>query len=203
MENDQGGMTLVALLDIPPGCPMNPAIYEDLRVRQSIRFWRNPGGGLANTTLNNIDLHDLDRRVRIYYETYYAELRDRMSRYPTMAEIFPDILRGHRHIVVAVAADGIVATHWAAEQSDFEFVFSPNLTVQDITGSQPLPAPSGRSAKFFQYETGFDFGAYAMWRPELIEGNVSVSPNWTRMDVASLDSLDSVLDEIQAKRLRQ
>ena len=177
---------------------MTPAYYEDIRVRQSIRVWRNPGGGSATTTLRDVDLQSLEQRVRTYYETYYTELDDRMARYPTRDEIFPDTLVGNRHIVVAVATDGIVVTHWTAEQLDFDFVADSNSTVQNITESDTLWAPSGRSARFFQYDPGFDFGAYAMWRPELIEGNVSAKPQWMRMDVASLDSLDSVLNKSQA-----
>ena len=199
MQQDQGGTNLVTIVDAPPGYPLTPAYREDIRVRQSIRIWRNPSGGPATTTLRNIDPQSLERRVMNYYETYYAELGDRMARYPMRDEIFPDTLVGHRHIVVAVATDGIVVTHWTAEQPDFDFVAVPNSTVQDITWSDPLWASSGRSARFFQYDPGFDFGAYSMWRPELIEGNVSVKPQWMRMDVASLDSLDSVLNKSQAK----
>jgi len=51
--------------------------------------------------------------------------------------------------------------------------------------------------EFLQYEAGIDFGALQMWRPELVEGNAVVRPNWMRIDIASLDSLDSVFTEPQ------
>jgi hypothetical protein len=122
-----------------------------------------------------------------------------MSQYPAMSEIFPDVLLGTKHSVVELAADGVVATHWPAQQAGFEFHLSPHRLVKDITDDHYLSVPSGRSASFFQYETGPDFGAYTLWRPELIEGSAVASPRWGSMDIASVDSLDSVLVETQAK----
>jgi hypothetical protein len=91
-----------------------------------------------------------------------------------------------------------VVIHWPASEQAFEFDVSPHRTVQDITGVHRLWAPSGRSATFFQYDAGSDFGAYQMWRPAFIEGNATVETNWTRMDIASLDSLGSVLSASEA-----
>lgn len=136
--------------------------------------------------------------MRGYYETYFSKLQERMSRYPAMSEIFPDVLLGTRHSVVELAVDGVVALHWPAQRSGFEFHLSPHRLVRDITGDHYLSVPSGRSASFFQYETGSDFGAYTLWRPELIEGSAVATPRWASMDIASLDSLDSVLAETQA-----
>ena len=126
-----------------------------------------------------------------------------MSRYPAMAEIFPDVLLGTRHSVAELAVDGMVAIHWPEQQPGFEFHLSPHRLVKDITGDHPLSAPSGRSAKFFQYETSSDFGAYTLWKPELIEGSTVVKPGWASMDVASLNSLDSMLAETRAREFAE
>ncbi len=198
MENLEGSLSLMALFHPPPSYPVTPALGEDLRVRQSGRAWLFPGTDPLRTRVQDVDLGELEQRLRSYYEAYYSHLHERLSRYPARSDIFPDVLLGPRHIVAELAADGVVVIHWPAQEQAFEFEASLHRTAQDITGLHRLWASSGRSATFFQYDAGSDFGAYQMWRPELIEGSATVRTNWTRMDIASLDSLDSVLVESQA-----
>src|SRR4051794_3000677 len=135
MENSGGRIQLVALHHPPPGYPKTLALNEDIRVKPSFRALNLPTGNQLRTRFEDVDPQELERRLRGYYEAYYSELQARMTQYPAMSEIFPDVLLGARHSVVELAVDGVVATHWPAQQSGFEFRLSPQLLVKDITGA--------------------------------------------------------------------
>jgi hypothetical protein len=55
-------------------------------------------------------------------------------------------------------------------------------------------------ADLLDYEAGIDFGAFEFWRFAAIENGLVIESEWTRLDVASLDSLDSFRDEAQARQ---
>jgi hypothetical protein len=199
MENDQGNVRLGILSNPPPGYPMTAALDEDLSVRNSLRLLASPPGILASTKPEDVHPGEVERRSRGYYEAYYSELHGRVSQYPAKADIFPDVLLGPRHVVAELGSDGVVATHWPAQQQGFEFHLSLHREAQDIAGDHRLSVPSGRSATLIGYGSGFDFGAWTFWRSELHEGSVVVKTGWARMDILSLDSIDSVLSETQAR----
>jgi hypothetical protein len=178
MENDDVGVNLVTLHRPPSYYPPTPALGEELRVRQSFKTWRLPSEGPQRLKYQDVNLLNLERHLRGYYGAYYSELDLLMTRYPAMDEIFPEVLRGPRHIVVDLAADGIVAVHWPAQIEGFAFDISPHRLVRDFTRQHRLKAPSGRAASFLQYEEGIDFGACQMWRPRLIEGEAVVTFDW-------------------------
>lgn len=200
MDNaDDVGINLVALYHQPSYYPVTPQLAEEARVRQSSRFWRNPGGPSQHTRLADVHVEELEERLRNSYEAYYSELQERMSRYRAASDIFPETLLGPRHLVAELAADGVVVTHWPAQEQAFEFHISSDHLVKDITGVYRLWVPSGLSAGLLQYEAGIDFGALQMWRPEMHQAGAVMRTEWSRIDIASLDSLDAVPTEEQER----
>ncbi len=193
------GINIVALYHPPSYYPVTPELAEEARVRQSSRSWRNPGGPSQRTRLADVRVEELEERLRDSYEAYYSELHERMSRYPTAPDIFPETLLGPRHLVAELAADGVVVTHWPSQEQAFEFHVSPDRLVKDITGLYRLWVPSGISAGFLQYEAGIDFGAMQMWRPELHQAGAVMRTEWSRIDITSLDSLDAIPTAEQAR----
>lgn len=194
---------MVALHHPPLGYPVTSALHDELRVPASFRVGRLPTGGQTHASREVTDPQELEQLLRTYYEAYYSELLQGLSQYPAASDIFPDVLLGHRHIVAELLADGVAAIHWPAPQQDFEFHDSPHQRVKDVTAIHRLVAPSGRAASFLQYDDGSDFGAMTMWKPELVEGNTVVRAGWARMDIASLDSIDSVFTEAQAREIAE
>lgn len=176
----------------PPG--------EEFRVRASIRAVSLPGEDEAQNGLETVNREELEQDLRRYYEAYYAELGARTSRYPMMNEIFPDRMLRPRRVVAVLAADGVEVTHWPAHEQSFEFWPSTDRMVRDITSRERyVQAPSGMWADLFDYEAGADFGAFEFWGFTATENGVVVESEWTRLDVASLDNLDSFRDEAQAR----
>ncbi len=147
-----------------------------------------------------MDRDELERDLRGYYEAYYAKVDSRMSRYPAIHKIFPDRMIGSRHVVAVLAADGVEVTHWPAQQQSFEFRPTTNRTVRDITSRERyVRAPSDIWADLFDYEPGTDFGAFEFWGFTATENGVVVESEWARLDVASLDNLDSFRNEARAR----
>lgn len=192
------GISIITLYHPPPYHPVTPDLAEEARVRQSSRSWRSPGASQLRTRPENVRVRALEDQLRASYEAYYSKLHERMSRYPAAPDIFPETLLGPRHLVAELATDGVVVTHWPAQEQAFEFHVSSNRLVTDITGQYRLWVPSGISAKVLQYEPGIDFGAHQMWRPELLQAGEIMRTEWTRIDIASLDALDAIPTEAQA-----
>jgi glutamate mutase epsilon subunit len=72
------------------------------------------------------DLEELREQITEYYETYYAELRGRLSDHSVgLAASVPDHLKGYRRIVTELGEDGAVISHWRAGQDHFDFHISP------------------------------------------------------------------------------
>lgn len=193
------GINIVALYHPPSYYAATPELAEEARARQSSRSWRPPGAPSLRTELRDVRVEELEEQLRGSYEAYYSELHERMSRYRAAPDIFPETLLGPRHLIAELAADGVVVTHWPAQEQAFEFHISSDRLVKDITGLYRLWVPSGLSAKFLQYEPGIDFGALQMWRPELHQAGAVMRPTWSRIDIASLDSLDAIPTEEQAR----
>jgi hypothetical protein len=186
------------LVSKPPGLVQAPE--DEFRARASIRVSRLPEVDSSRSRLENVNYEELENHLRSYYEAYYYELEGRMSRYPAMHEIFPDLLLGPRRVISILASDGIVATHWPTREQSFEFRVSTGRMMKDITESErAVEGPSGMWVDLFDYDAGSDFGAFELWRIEVIDNGTVVKPDWTRVDVASLDNLDLFRDEAQAR----
>jgi hypothetical protein len=107
---------------------------------------------------------------------------------------------GPRRVVAVLAADGAEVTHWPAQQQSFEFRPSTDRMVRDITSRERyVRAPSGIWADLFDYEPGIDFGAFEFWGFSATENGAIIESEWARLDVASLDNLESFRDETQAR----
>ncbi len=186
------------MISMPRGYVQPPG--EAFRARISIRPVSLPGADEAQIGLGTVDRNELERDLRRYYETYYAELDARMSRYRAMHEIFPDRMIGPRCVVAVLATDGIEVTHWFAQQQSFEFRPSADRMVRDTTSRERyVQAPGGMWADLFDYEPGVDFGAFEFWGFSAIENGTVIESEWARLDVASLDNLESFRDEAQAR----
>lgn len=148
-----------------------------------------------------LDRTDLEAAMRTYYQTYYAELRRRMSQYPLESDIFPDYLVGARQIVAVLGEDGVMVTHWPAERDSFEFRVSEEEQVREMVKQRAIVAPNGMRAEFIDYEPGTDFGAFQFKTAEAEFNGRIIRPDWIRLDCASALNLNrSLYNESKAER---
>jgi hypothetical protein len=139
----------------------------------------------------------LEQRLRRFYETYYSELRQRMARYPAASEIFPYHLKGFRRIVATLTKDGLVATHWHADQDTFKFEVSPAHRITDVTEERAIVYPNNYRAVPFPRdqdnpERDFD-GAITLKAFEARYNDRIIRPDWVRLEVAATHTLDEEL----------
>ena len=128
------------------------------------------------------DLEELKEQITEYYETYYAELRDRISDHTLGLSISVlDHLKGYRRLVTELAEDGAVVSHWPAGQDHFDFHISPEKKTRDLVadlcaGEQVLDHPPGS-----------DFGFYQIAEPLqlVVDDRVVWVAEWTRLDISS------------------
>src|ERR671916_3531329 len=101
------------------------------------------------------DLEELKEQITEYYETYYAELRDRLSDHTLGLSIsVPDHLKGYRRLVTELGEDGAVVSHWPAGQGHFGFHISPEKKGRGLVGHLLAGEP------VLDYPPGSDFGLY-------------------------------------------
>lgn len=151
--------------------------------------------------LEEVDQAALEGRLRKFYGAYYSELRQRMSQYPAASGIFPYYLVGYRQIVAILTKDGLVVTHWPAEQDAFEFHVSPTQKVRDITEDHAVVAPSGARAVTVTYPPDQDMdGAFHVMAMELEENGVVYRSKWMRLDAAAMHALDETLHNEEKAR---
>ena len=128
------------------------------------------------------DLEQLREQITEYYETYYAELRSRLSDHASPLSVSaPDHLKGYRRIVTELGSDGAVISHWPAGQDSFDFHISPERTARD------LAAELCAGEQILDYPPGSDFGFYQISEPLqlVVEGKVVWVSEWKRMDISS------------------
>lgn len=146
----------------------------------------------------------MERRLRGFYDAYYSELRQWMSRYPTAPEIFPYYLRGPRRIVVTLAQDGFLAVHYPAERDSFEFGVAAERRVTDLTGVLTIVLPNGYRNEFFPKdpenpEQDFD-GATTLVAPRGVHNDQEIRPDYVRADAAAAHAVDEVYTEEKARK---
>ena len=128
------------------------------------------------------DLEELKEQITEYYETYYAELRDRISDHTLGLSIsVPDHLKGYRRLVTELAEDGAVVSHWPAGQDHFDFHISPERTAKDLVAEQCA------GEEILDYPPGSDFGFYQIAEPLqlVVDDRVVWVAEWTRLDISS------------------
>jgi hypothetical protein len=128
------------------------------------------------------DLERLREQITEYYETYYAELRTRLSDYSSpLPHSVPDHFKGYRRIVTELGSDGAVISHWPAGQDSFDFHISPERTAKE------LAAELCAGEQILDYPPGSDFGFYQLTEPlQLVaDDRVVWVSEWKRMDISS------------------
>jgi hypothetical protein len=128
------------------------------------------------------DLEELKEQITEYYETYYAELRDRISDHTLGLSIsVPDHLKGYRRLVTELAEDGAVVSHWPAGQDHFDFHISPEKKARDLV------ADLCGGEQVLDYPPGSDFGFYQISEPLqlVVDDRVVWVAEWTRLDISS------------------
>ncbi len=156
--------------------------------------------------LGEADQAATGQRLRRFFETYYSELRERMSDYPAASETFPYYLTGRRRIVATLLKDGLVAVHYPAECDSFEFRVEPERRVTDLTEEiTTIVYPNRVTAVSFPRDPDnpdkdFD-GAFTVMAPEADYNGQVFRPDYVRLDVAATDTLVGNLhDEEQARQ---
>ena len=127
------------------------------------------------------ELEELREQITEYYETYYAELRSRLSDHSTgLAASVPDHLKGYRRVVTELGEDGIVVSHWPAGQDHFDFHISPEKTTMDLV------AGLCAGEQILDYEPGGDFGLFQIPEPLqlVVDDSVVWVAEWTRLDIS-------------------
>ncbi len=121
-------------------------------------------------------------RIQLYVSAYYDELRKQMAAYQTVSEAFPDHLKGQRRIVAVLGQDGVVVSHWAADQDSFEF-YQSDKTMIDIANEQSgggfvWDFPPGS-------ELGMKVAGIAMYEGTDTSGPLHWKTPWEVMEVSS------------------
>jgi hypothetical protein len=114
------------------------------------------------------ELEELREQITEYYETYYAELRSRLSDHSLgISASVPDHLKGYRRVVTELGEDGAVISHWRAGQDHFDFHISPQKKVLDLP-------------------PGDDLGYYQIPEPLqlVVDDRVVWVADWTRLDIS-------------------
>jgi hypothetical protein len=128
------------------------------------------------------DLEQLREQITEYYETYYAELRSRLSDHSlALSASVPDHFKGYRRIVTELGQDGAVISHWPAGQDSFDFHISPERTAKD------LAAELCAGEQVLDYPPGCDFGFFQIAEPLqlVVDDRVVWVSEWKRMDISS------------------
>ena len=128
------------------------------------------------------DLEELKEQITEYYETYYAELRDRTSGHASGLPLsVPDHLKGYRRLVTELGEDGAVVSHWPAGQDHFDFHISPEKKARDLV------ADLCGGEQVLDYPPGSDFGFYQISEPLrlVVDDRVVWVSEWTRLDISS------------------
>lgn len=145
--------------------------------------------------LSDQDLEALRDEITEYFETYYSELRSRMSDHgsPIYGRA-PEFLKGYRRVVTVLGKDGVVITHWPAERDSFDFHLSPDRQARDIAAEECA------GEQILDYQPGSDFGTYEITEPlKLMVGDQVVwTSRWKRMDISS--RLDAWRNTEQARQ---
>ena len=144
------------------------------------------------------DLEELREQITEYYETYYAELRDRLSDHSLgLFARVPDHLKGYRRIVTELGEDGAVISHWPAGQDHFDFHISPGRKAKDLV------AELCAGEQVLDYEPGGDFGYYQISEPLqlVVDDRVVWVAEWTRLDISG--RLDVWRDPEAARKAAQ
>jgi hypothetical protein len=131
--------------------------------------------------LNFQDLEELRDQITEYYETYYAELRGRLSDHGLgLSATVPDHLKGYRRVVTELGGDGAVVSHWRAGQDHFDFHISPGKKTRDLV------AELCAGERILDYEPGSDFGFYQISEPLqlIVDDRVVWVADWTRLDIS-------------------
>jgi hypothetical protein len=131
--------------------------------------------------LNFQDLEELRDQITEYYETYYAELRGRLSDHGLgLSATVPDHLKGYRRVVTELGGDGAVVSHWRAGQDHFDFHISPGKKTSDLV------AELCAGERILDYEPGSDFGFYQISEPLqlIVDDRVVWVADWTRLDIS-------------------
>jgi len=136
----------------------------------------------------------LEQRLRRFYETYYSELRRRMSRYPAAAEIFPYYLKGSRRITPTLTKDGLVVVHYPAARDSFKFELALDKRVADLTEDLYIEYPNGYKAVLFgrdpkNPDKDFD-GAFHATGIEIEYNGHIIRPDYVRLDAAATHAFD-------------
>jgi hypothetical protein len=135
---------------------------------------------LRSEELSFEDLEQLREQITEYYETYYAELRTRLSDYASPLSV-PDHLKGYRRVVTELGNDGVVITHWPAGQDSFDFHISPERTAKD------LAAELCAGEQILDYPPGSDFGFYQIAEPLqlVVDDRIVWVSEWKRLEISS------------------
>ena len=128
------------------------------------------------------DLEQLRAQITEYYETYYTELRTRLSDHSSpLSYSVPDHFKGYRRIVTELGNDGAVISHWPAGQDSFDFHISPERTTKD------LAAELCAGEQILDFPPGSDFGFYQIAEPLqlVVDDRVVWVSEWKRMEISS------------------
>jgi hypothetical protein len=123
------------------------------------------------------DLEELREQITEYYETYYAELRDRLT---DLSAPVPEHLKGYRRVVTELGEDGAVISHWPAGRDHFDFHISPEKQTRDLV------AELCAGEQLLDHPPGGDFGYYQISEPLrlVVDDRVVWVAEWTRLDIS-------------------
>jgi hypothetical protein len=135
-----------------------------------------------------VDPDDLKQRQETYYQTNYRELRDMMSRYSAISESFPYWLKGPKIVLATLCEDGVLVTHFRAEEDRFVFGVS-DRTVTEVSdaqsyGANPLPRGMHITLNLRSTNYGeFEFAHHRIHKGAGLSGPIVWQAPWDRTQV--------------------
>ena len=149
-------------------------------------------------------LDELRTEITSYFEAYYSALRNEIAGHDALYDSIPHYFKGQREVVTNFCRDGVVIVHKPAESGQDSYVFESVLDtrVEDAVAGYTPALPSGNRATIIDYSPYEDFGTFSLTEPlRQEEDGRTYESEWTRMDIASWNSLSMWRDKRQARGL--
>jgi hypothetical protein len=144
-----------------------------------------------------------------FFDTYYDELKAEVKKHDEPSDPLPHYRKGYRKIRTYWCTDGVLIGHKKADEGEeknaYTFTLSENKVKELADHLYNQPLPGGRKLDpVINYQDGEEFH-YALRVPRkdetpLDETHVGgFESEWTRLDFASLNHLDSWRSESKAR----
>ena len=179
---------------------------------------------MSNESRNlRAQIEDLPGHIQRFYDAYFSELREGLSRSDLFSEAVPEFLKGYKRVLALGGEDGVVVAHFPvglgftvsgkdsgkvllrfsseprANEDVYEFAGPSDLSVRDLA-----EAISGEEDIGLGLSAGVPWGVIGFAAPQqkvdATTGRLAWEAPWTRLTCADFNSLHFWRDPEQARR---